>query len=193
MIYIHIYMYIYYIYIIYIIYIYYYLNKKPRKSHEGFWLRGAKSQSQGSVNITSKVRILRLNFCSSRWGYWNFFRSCFLLCVVVVCIYNIYIYIYILYIYYIYIYIYIGGHNLKKSHFREPFFQYIGSPDPPIDFWLGLFGTNVLPWSCFPCHLSKIIGVSYQNLDLEGVGRATPGKKAIFEIFQAINAPHDTT
>ena len=58
-------MYIYYIYNIYIIYILYYLNKIQRKSHEGFWLQGAKSQSQGPVNITSKVRILRLNFCSS--------------------------------------------------------------------------------------------------------------------------------
>ena len=66
-------MYIYYIYNIYIIYILYYLNKIPRKSHEGFWLQGAKSQSQGPVNITSKVRILRLNFCSSP----KFCSSCY--------------------------------------------------------------------------------------------------------------------
>ena len=63
-------------YIIYILYnniILYYLNKIPRKSREGFWLQGAKSQSQGPVNITSKVRILRLNFCSSP----KFCSSCY--------------------------------------------------------------------------------------------------------------------
>ena len=37
-----------------------------------------------------------------------------------------------------YIYGPVTGQNLKKSHFREPFFspnfQIIGCPDPPIDF-----------------------------------------------------------
>ena len=77
--------------------------------------------------------------------------------------------------------------------FKKPNIQYIGSPDPPIDFWPWLFGTQMGAWSYFTCHLSKKVGVSYQNINFEGVAWATPGKKAIFEIFQAINAPHDPT
>ena len=100
-----------------------------------------------------------------------------------ICIYNIYI----IYIYYIYICIYMGLWMVRISKnpifggFFSPNFQIIGSPDPPIDFWLELFGTKMLPWRCFPCHLSKIFGVSYQNPDLEGVGSAKPTFLRFFE------------
>ena len=51
---------IYIIYILYIIYIYYYLNKKPRKSHEGFG-------SQGATFVFFVLWITPRKIGSSKW------------------------------------------------------------------------------------------------------------------------------
>ena len=59
-IYTYIYINIYNIYIIYYIYIYYYLNKKPRKSHEGFG-------SQGATFVFFVLSITPQKIRSSKW------------------------------------------------------------------------------------------------------------------------------